>query len=1404
MRRATEKQVRPGTFAEYLSPRSRGMDLALQQYSVPHFTSFSQETPMKPSQVPNLLSHPHPRRMLPLQTPEQSSRDRYSQHSHHPPSASPIYSTGFVPHRPEITRPLANPFPTDRVLPPKHFAQPPELASSRSPFTGSSVYGHETTPKERLDSRLQVVQSVPKQQVSSSQFGPACSTNSNTSTDGPCTPSVFHHVPSTFVKNLSNHFPSHHSSGNQETVSKVISSHSESNNETMKKQDSKKAQSSEVRSSIQTVQLQKPPVSLTSPSLISSAGPEVQLQPTADFNDCHPVISHSPSKGFQNPLNTQNLDCSTGYNSPVMNSPVSSSQSPQQQHERTPSSSRSTPAIDLHCTSQKRHRESEHCSENSKKLCTQDANLSKKQTNIPTPSNTPSTSVVSKPSSKNSLVLEQPPKTTDSHVCTELVCGQSAYSSNCQSTHSHSTSSPKHCTKREPSKQAHTESTDKKAGIRSASSKSNEKSVKRNEENRKTDRSPHIGPLSRCSGHSACSTPIKTPSKDTHLGESKKSDCNTFKPTSKPNSDSSSHCAVGSSKTSCPRRSVPDDLCDLFTPDPMTYIVSTARKTAKPKMEEKMIKSPSSEKGSCPSFNCSTPVIGTGSHKTPHFRVTESPLTAPPSTCTSHVSLPSVTLKHTKVKKLKHCSKDKGHKKCPKAFSGTQIKDENVKSEDKGTPLLPSNVGSCPLETGTGTFEQTSVSQCTQSLPPEVQENEGNQKEIKEENSIDEELDLGLSIAYKVNLTQSSNSSEEEQLISLKEMMERVAKPPDTPEKGTFSEPATPVHNSTQPKTLLPSTTKPGVYKNSLDQMLIEMNSNKRAKEVEAQLLVTCKEELLKITEYEEENQEEGISAEQQEFLQRYSVMTSAIRDVPPGEVVFNLDKFGQIFNQNTLQLRQCMVNPQGTAQKTLLWSSPAQLRLHVNIGLFQEAYDRDLPCPAEVTRFLFKMMSVHSERMLSEKMLQALCDIACSAAYQIVKNGSKEFEVWVPSLADVTLVLMNMGVDFVTLFPFEELQPPFSEGDLLEDVYIITESPFINKEQIIYPEHNCSNIFKYLSYCMGLCPQAYSDDELLMLLTMMGTISLDTQRILQSTVEVTSLQYKIVNNIRDWDTQLPRICQAFTNLTNDHHNMCLLVQLLPDNTRGKQLRRHLSLSMISKLLDGSCTYKPHQNEFQLADLRPYLPRIQPSALLRSLQKDKEEDMATLDQQAYYLCSSLLTLTNEASHLQYFPPHQKEQLLLLSFELETHVKCDIRESEKCLYRSKVKDLVARIYTKWQMLLQKTKPLNGKLYDYWQPVETFRISQDDEETEDETISSDEDENDVLSAEENEAEMEEEVLETGEDMEGPGDTEEDFTKDEASKTEEANKPLTVESNQVMPEMHPQALDDQTNDGLKTLLR
>nr|XP_046210175.1 SMC5-SMC6 complex localization factor protein 2-like isoform X6 [Oncorhynchus gorbuscha] len=704
-----------------------------------------------------------------------------------------------------------------------------------------------------------------------------------------------------------------------------------------------------------------------------------------------------------------------------------------------------------------------------------------------------------------------------------------------------------------------------------------------------------------------------------------------------------------------------------------------------------------------------------------------------------------------------------------------------------------------------------------------------------EEDPLDVELGLGLDLGLDLELSQasSSSSSSEDELPSLQQILDRTARPPDTPEKGTFTAPSTPVgprHHSQLPVT---SKAKPTSYRNNLDEMLKEKESIQRSKEMETKLRLSCEENLLRLAEEEEEdesaeNMEAAISHQQREFLQRFSVVSSAIRDLHPGEAMFSLDNFGRLFSQHTLQLRHCNVSPRDTAQKTLLWSTPDQFRSHVSSELIQRAY-RSSPCPPQVARWLFQMVSVHSDKLTCHQVLKALKDIACSAAEHMMLNKNERFEVWVPSVGDVTLVFMNMGVPFVTLFPLENLQPPFTEGDLLEGFQISTESLSSKKELSTFPEHNFDSVIKYLSQCTSLCPRAYSDGELLLLLTVVSRVGLDTQLTLQPTEHLRSLLRNLISSIRDWDVMLPRICMSLIDLSDDHHNLRWLVQLLPDNIRGKQLRRHLSVSAISKLLNIRCTYRPSNTEFQLSDLRRYLPRMRPSSLLRGLaatfrrsqnahreREEEEEDCATLDQQAYYLCYSLLALANEATNFEFFPPEQKNQLLLLCAELEKHIKCDIRESEKMLYRSKVKDFVARIYTKWQVLVQRTRPLQGKLYDYWQPLpeDAVSSSQESKHSHREREEEREDEETVMELEgedeeriaENALSMEDERRETPEKYLAMEDEEGKVVKGEEEDKEEriAEKALTMEDERgEMPEKY-FAMEKEILEGEEKLLK
>lgn len=156
------------------------------------------------------------------------------------------------------------------------------------------------------------------------------------------------------------------------------------------------------------------------------------------------------------------------------------------------------------------------------------------------------------------------------------------------------------------------------------------------------------------------------------------------------------------------------------------------------------------------------------------------------------VSLPTVALVQVKpaVKNVEHLCSKNDLKNSPIASSGRQLKEKSVKSDEKRTSLSPNNVSSHTSGTSIGASKQTVTSSGSKSPPLERQATEGGRKQMNEDDPID--VELGLSFALDLDLTQSSHSSEEEQLLSLQEMMKRVTKPPDTPEKGAFSEPSTP------------------------------------------------------------------------------------------------------------------------------------------------------------------------------------------------------------------------------------------------------------------------------------------------------------------------------------------------------------------------------------------------------------------------------------------------------------------------------------------------------------------------------------------------------------------------------------------------------------------------------------
>ncbi|NXT58192.1 SLF2 protein, partial [Pluvianellus socialis] len=503
-------------------------------------------------------------------------------------------------------------------------------------------------------------------------------------------------------------------------------------------------------------------------------------------------------------------------------------------------------------------------------------------------------------------------------------------------------------------------------------------------------------------------------------------------------------------------------------------------------------------------------------------------------------------------------------------------------------------------------------------------------------------------------------------------------------------------------------------YVNSLEHLLKEKEESKRVDELEKRLQEDMQRRETDSSDVEDEENasgDEDLSEEHRAFIKKFSVIAHAIPDYHPGEEIFDLSTSGKVFSQHNLDLRNFHFIPQNPIEKLLLSSGVTQqLSLAIN-GFLSSAYSCIL-CPIPILKWLFQMMSVHPDYCVSTQILDRLMEIT-------LKNASisdEQSKPWIPSLADVSAVFVNMGVAFRSLFPLQHLQPNFNECDILSQMQETSEkqprgdvtsaSPAFSS----LPENNLINVIKFLGFCTTVIQGGYTDQEILLLLLLLFKISLEKQLKQIPLIDFQCLFIKLLISIKDWDTKMPELCLAISELSSHHHNLLWLVQLVPSWTvRGREVRRRLSLVIISKLLNKKHIGIPDDSDKQMSLLHQYLVYMKPSNLLKKMREGLEQENVNgdhlhteLEQEAYYLIYILLHLVSEASFFDVVNSNQRQHLLKLCGALDKHIKCDIREDARLFYRTKVKDLVARIYGKWQDMIQTTRPTQGKLHDFWEP------------------------------------------------------------------------------------------------------
>ncbi|XP_031246305.1 SMC5-SMC6 complex localization factor protein 2 isoform X2 [Mastomys coucha] len=510
--------------------------------------------------------------------------------------------------------------------------------------------------------------------------------------------------------------------------------------------------------------------------------------------------------------------------------------------------------------------------------------------------------------------------------------------------------------------------------------------------------------------------------------------------------------------------------------------------------------------------------------------------------------------------------------------------------------------------------------------------------------------------------------------------------------------------------------TQSGTYTNTLERLVKEMEDTQRLDELQKQLQEDIRQgrgikSPIRIGDQDSTDDEDGLLEEHREFLKKFSVTVDAIPDHHPGEEIFNFLNSGKIFNQYTLDLRDSGFIGESAVEKLILKSGKTDQIFLTTQGFLTTAYHY-VQCPVPVLKWLFRMMSVHTDCIVSVQILSTLMEIT-------IRNDTfsdSPVWPWIPSLSDIAAVFFNMGVGFRSLFPLETLQPDFNEDNLISETQKTlggrgSEDSSHNPVFSALPETNILNVVKFLGLCTSIHPEGYQDEELMLLILMLFKMSLEKELKQIPLVDFQSLLINLMKNIRDWNTKLHELCLGINELSSHPHNLLWLVQLVPNWTsRGRQLRQCLSLVIISKLLDEKHEDIPNANNLQISVLHRYLVQMKPSDLLKKmvLKKRAEQPNETIDdglhleleKQAYYLTYILLHLVGEVSCSHSFSSGQRKHFVLLCGALEKHVKCDIREDARLFYRTKVKDLVARIHGKWQEIIQNCRPT--QLHDFWVP------------------------------------------------------------------------------------------------------
>ena len=314
--------------------------------------------------------------------------------------------------------------------------------------------------------------------------------------------------------------------------------------------------------------------------------------------------------------------------------------------------------------------------------------------------------------------------------------------------------------------------------------------------------------------------------------------------------------------------------------------------------------------------------------------------------------------------------------------------------------------------------------------------------------------------------------------------------------------------------------------------------------------------------------------------------------------------------------------------------------------------------CPSLIWQWLFQIICRSHDLELSNGAFQSLTSLI-----QIAKQRQDTSSILVPSLSDLTDILVHLGAD-PSAVTTGSLCEPMEEDSVFD---------------IVSPMQNLSHMLQYLTMCLKSSQEGcYTVKEIETLIILFVRMSLDRHicgEFIEHQVSLCIAALVASVNAEQWTALLVRLVAKITTLSDHHHDKLYVTYLMSGTSqRLHQLQSELCRKSIEQLTE---VEESKTNAFTNCGLIRHVVEY----FLSRQRSESFED--------YYTMFSVFSLVNLYMHpsLIVWPSTQekKELSILLGTLSSTRIRDDPDHPE----RSVVKDLVIRIMLEVKSQKDKT-------------------------------------------------------------------------------------------------------------------